>query len=450
MSIQALYYLVQGPQHLYGLTFGSYDLAAVVFAPLFGLWVDRTMKFKSSTLLGVILNAVGNFIYAFTVLAGKWYLMIISRLIAGAGSAVLGTGGTYITHTSSMQTRQAKMGRFRITQNIGRSVGPLVGFLFLGLPSPKYGSSDAIKVFNWYTIPGWLAGVVLTLLCLYFAWAFVDPTEENEHVVEPGNVPVTTSNARRRQFHVFFFSWTALAGLMAMLVMAQFSNFFALMAGQYHQIWEQSDTWRAFVGAGAGSIGGAMVYRRGMHIMPHIFNERVIVVVGNACLVVAFLLLVPYKGADWVPPPALFYTGSAFLGAGFTTSMACIETFLSKKVTQYADVVGDNVGKYMSILYTALSAGRFAGPLIVAAITRISTPNGDTFVCTTGWIVEPDGDVTCNGPPELQCGITASDYYIGGCVLLNAQPVYAAMAGIMGVVVIAIFFVLRANWSYKN
>lgn len=26
--------------------------------------------------------------------------------------------------------------------------------MFLGLPSPTFSSSDAIKVFNWYTIPG--------------------------------------------------------------------------------------------------------------------------------------------------------------------------------------------------------------------------------------------------------------------------------------------------------
>ncbi len=36
MSIQALYYVVGGNQRLYGLTFGSYDLTALVFAPLFG------------------------------------------------------------------------------------------------------------------------------------------------------------------------------------------------------------------------------------------------------------------------------------------------------------------------------------------------------------------------------------------------------------------------------
>ncbi|KFM25049.1 Major facilitator superfamily domain-containing protein 8 [Auxenochlorella protothecoides] len=450
MSIQPLYYLVNGRQSLYGLTFGSYDLASLIFAPVFGWWVDRTNRFKGATLLGVALNAVGNYIYGFTVLAGEWWLMLLARLVAGAGAAVLGIGGSYITRTSTLRKRQAKLGRYRITQNVARSVGPLIGFMFLGLPSPTFSSSDAIKVFNWYTIPGWLAGFIVTALCFFYIWGFTDPTAENEHFVQEEGVPFMTDAARRRNFQVFFGVWITLCGLVSMLTMAQYSNLFGLFAGQYRQIFQQSDVWRAFIAAGGGSIGAAIVYRRGMRRLPQLFNERTLLLVTGWGLVVGFLLLIPYKGSDWVPPPALFYVGTAFLGASYTLSMTCMETFLSKKVTQFADVVGNNIGKYLSLFYMAISAGRFAGPLIVGSLTRISTPNGDTFVCTTGWIYEPTGDVLCTGPADQQCGVTASDYYLGGCVLYRALPVYAAMAGMQGVVIIVMQLVLWRNWSYKN
>ena len=159
-----------------------------------------------------------------------------------------------------------------------------------------------------------------------------------------------------------------------------------------------------------GSLTAGFVYRRGMDMAPAVFNERNVILAGNFLLTLGFLLLVPYRGAEWVPPPGLFYAGTGLLSCGYTASATCAETILAKKVQQYADVVGGHVAKYMSVLYAFISAGRFAGPLIVAAITRIATPAGDTFVCTTGWIFEPDGDVTCNGPPDLQCGVTASDY----------------------------------------
>lgn len=79
MSIQPLYYLVNGPNNLYGLTFASYDLGALLFAPLFGYWVDRTEQFKMATLVGVALNAAGNYVYSFTLLAGEWWMMLLSR-----------------------------------------------------------------------------------------------------------------------------------------------------------------------------------------------------------------------------------------------------------------------------------------------------------------------------------------------------------------------------------
>jgi MFS family permease len=111
MSIQPLFYLLEGPQSLYGLTFGCYDLTAMLFAPLFGLWTDRTRRFKPQIMFGSMVNAAGNLLYAFTVLAGQWWIMLVSRLVAGVGAATLGLGSSYITQTTTSAQRQVKLGR---------------------------------------------------------------------------------------------------------------------------------------------------------------------------------------------------------------------------------------------------------------------------------------------------------------------------------------------------
>lgn len=52
------------------------------------------------------------------------------------------------------------------------------------------------------------------------------------------------------------------------------------------------------------------------------------------------------------------------------------------------------------------AGGRFAGPLVAAAIAYIATPSGDTNVCTN-WVLNADGSYTCAGqPPSAQCAIT--------------------------------------------
>lgn len=190
MSIQPLYYLLSGPQHIYGLTFGSYDLTAMLFAPIFGLWTDRTRRFRAQVLLGAAVNAVGNLLYAFVFLADQWSLMLVARCgeaaggrvlahthggatlqawphrllcvwrapasrdrlpqradsshtslpsrdraIAGVGAATLGIGASYITQTTTSERRQVVLGRYRVTQNVARMAGPFVGYLFIGLPN---------------------------------------------------------------------------------------------------------------------------------------------------------------------------------------------------------------------------------------------------------------------------------------------------------------------------
>jgi len=90
MSIQAFYYAMQGPQRLYGLTFGAYDLTGMLMAPLFGAWSDKNGKFKAQFLSGGWINVAGNLIYAFTFLSGKWWMMLLARLVAGIGEATLG------------------------------------------------------------------------------------------------------------------------------------------------------------------------------------------------------------------------------------------------------------------------------------------------------------------------------------------------------------------------
>ena len=74
------------------------------------------------------------------------------------------------------------------------------------------------------------------------------------------------------------------------------------------------------------------------------------------------------------------------------------------------------------------TAGRFAGPLVVAGVTRIATPDGQVNFCTD-WQTGANGTPDCVGPWDQQCAITGDMYWVGGCVLYNAIPMYSAVAG---------------------
>lgn len=41
------------------------------------------------------------------------------------------------------------------------------------------------------------------------------------------------------------------------------------------------------------------------------------------------------------------------------------------------DIVQDKVGWWLGVYFMALSAGRFVGPLVIGAVTRMATPDGE-------------------------------------------------------------------------
>ena len=45
----------------------------------------------------------GNLVYAFTLLADRWCVMLIGRAVAGAGSPILVLGSAYISQVSQGQ-----------------------------------------------------------------------------------------------------------------------------------------------------------------------------------------------------------------------------------------------------------------------------------------------------------------------------------------------------------
>lgn len=70
----------------------SYDLSAMLFAPLFGVWTDRSGRYKAAIQVGAAVNAAGNLVYAFTVLADQWWIMAVARCRGAAWGVGAGVG----------------------------------------------------------------------------------------------------------------------------------------------------------------------------------------------------------------------------------------------------------------------------------------------------------------------------------------------------------------------
>lgn len=450
MSIQAFYYALGGPERLYGFTFGSYDLAALIAAPILGTLSDRFSVFKILFVLCFLINAAGNLIYAFSFLEGHWWMMLLARLVAGFGAGALGLGSSYVTKTTTIDERQNNMVSYRVSQAVARMVGPFVGYIFLGLPAVNQNSSTALKIFNWYTIPGWVAFFSVLLLSIAFMYMFVDPSEENEHIVKRIEKEGETTQQRRKEFTKFATIWMSLVLLATFLQFGYYSNLFAVFAGQYHAIEDQYDQWKVFIGVGAGAVFASFVYKIGVKKAPKIFDERILTVVTSWIQIVMYMLIIPYDGSNSTPQEATFYASTVLFGLEVVFFNPAVETVFSKKITQYQDVVGENVAKILGVFYMFHAAGRFAGPLVVGAVTYIATPQGQVSYCSNGESIDSSGNPICDGDTSGSCAIFPDQYFVNGCVLKHSIPLYSTWAGLAALLALLYTFVVVKYWSYTT
>ncbi|KAL4528757.1 hypothetical protein Ndes2437A_g03301 [Nannochloris sp. 'desiccata'] len=432
MSTQALYYSLNGPQKLYGLTFGAYDLTGMILAPIWSWWSDKSGRFKRQFNSGNVINICGNIIYACSYIANAWWMMLIGRLLGGAGLATLGLGSGYIARTTSISDRQNALITYRVSQTMARMLGPFVGYFFLGLPEVTRSSSTGLQLFNFYTCPGWVAALVVLIVAVVFHFMFTDPSYENEHLIKHEEEDPNAPPPSRERFTFY-------------------SNIFGIFAGQYHAITSQSEIWKTFVGVGIGAAVGATIMKRGVSMFPALFSERFLSILSVWTMFTVMMLIIPWYGPEEIPSHATFYAATGIFGATVVWAGSAIETVFSKKVTQYVDVVGrENVAKRLGWYYMVTAAGRFAGPLVANAVTYIATPSGQSNYCPVPMIDGPNGPGSACPDTSTACMITADEYYVNGCVLYRAIPFYAAMAGLQFVVCLGCHFMLFTHWHYDN
>mmetsp|Transcript_9710 Transcript_9710/g.35568 ORF Transcript_9710/g.35568 Transcript_9710/m.35568 type:complete len:576 (+) Transcript_9710:151-1878(+) len=158
---------VGGNPKYYGPVFASYDLAQVVFEPLMGYLSDK-LSYKVVFLGTVSLNLVGNVMYACA--SGHPTVLVVGRVVAGAGSANLATGLAFLTKVTNNDSRTIEVIAYRRWQFWGRFLAPMAAVVLIYLPTVSGGTSTF--QLNEYTYPAWIT-VVMNIVLLILIGLFV-------------------------------------------------------------------------------------------------------------------------------------------------------------------------------------------------------------------------------------------------------------------------------------
>ncbi len=116
------------------LLVSSFTAAQLISAPLWGRFSDRHGR-KPALLVGLAAAAIAYVVFAF---ATSLWLLLLSRIVQGAGGGTVGVIQAYVADSTEPQDRVKALGWLSAATNLGVALGPPLGSLalLLGRPGP--------------------------------------------------------------------------------------------------------------------------------------------------------------------------------------------------------------------------------------------------------------------------------------------------------------------------
>jgi multidrug resistance protein len=138
----------------------SFTAAQLLSAPLWGRFSDRYGR-KPALLIGLGAAAIAYIVFA---LANSLWLLLLSRVVQGAGGGTVGVIQAYVADSTEPQNRAKALGWLSAATNFGVALGPPLGSLAL-----LFGHGG----------PGYMAAG-LCLVNMTFAWKFLSESRDME------------------------------------------------------------------------------------------------------------------------------------------------------------------------------------------------------------------------------------------------------------------------------
>lgn len=312
------------------LLISSYAVAQLVSAPTWGRVSDR-MGRRPALLVGMAASAIAYLVFAF---ANSLELLLLSRLVQGAGGGTVGVIQAYVADATEPKDRAKTLGWLSAATNAGVAIGPV-----LGSAAAAWGLAA----------PGILAAALM-VVTMVFASKYL--TESNERVgAKTGEHPAVrrSSTALKRVLShpgepASRMIWMYAVGMWAF----QGTNaILALFLSNRYQIDEKS------IGYVFAYIGVLSVVLRALFLGPAVdrYGEAKLSRYGQALLALG-LLMIPFTYNYFALAIAI---GLIPLGTAFT--FPCVTAMLSQVIPNHER------GLYMGVQQTFGGLARVIGPL---------------------------------------------------------------------------------------
>ena len=175
---------------LAGFTIASFTVAQLVSAPLWGRFSDRVGR-RPTLLIALTASGIAYLIFGF---ANSLWLLLLSRIVQGAGGGTVGVIQAYVADSTEPQDRARALGWLSATTNLGVALGPVLGSFAISL-----GKRDLIPGTATLQLDHAAPGIIAALLCLiniiFAARYLTESRDPKEHVAIEGEKKLTSRQA---------------------------------------------------------------------------------------------------------------------------------------------------------------------------------------------------------------------------------------------------------------
>ena len=164
-----------GVGSLCGIVVAAFTVAQLASAPLWGRFSDRYGR-RPALLIALFASAIAYVIFGF---ADSLWLILLSRVVQGAGGGTVGVIQAYVADTTEPEQRARALGWLSAATNLGVALGPVVGSLAVSL-----GESDLMPGPATLRLGSAAPGIVAAVICLLdmaFAARFLKESKEARH-----------------------------------------------------------------------------------------------------------------------------------------------------------------------------------------------------------------------------------------------------------------------------
>jgi MFS family permease len=150
----------------------AFTVAQLVSAPMWGRFSDKWGR-RPALLVALGASAVAYVIFGYAHTLG---VLILSRLVQGAGGGTVGVIQAYVADTVAPEERAKSLGWLSAATNAGVALGPVLGSAAVALGKMPLGVGDW-RVTIGAAAPG-LAAALLCVVNMAFAWRYLVESRE--------------------------------------------------------------------------------------------------------------------------------------------------------------------------------------------------------------------------------------------------------------------------------